>query len=358
MGADSKIEWTHHTFNPWRGCSKVSEGCRNCYAETMSGRNPKVLGEWGPNGTRVVAAENGESGWAAPVRWDEKAKAAGERHRVFCASLADVFEDWTGPVTAANGNPLWWCSGSLSNSPVPAAGLPDGCHLATMADVRWRLWDLIRDTPNLDWLLLTKRPQNVLRFVPHDWAERIYGGFPPNVWLGVSVENQQTADERIPHLLKTPAAVRFLSCEPLLGPVEFSNVTRRSDAVEVLGQRALSGIHWVIVGGESGKGRRELRVEWVRSLVRQCKAVGVPAFVKQLGHTVVDRNDHFGGASDFGTHWPDTLATFAVEHHIHGFREDYQGADCRIQLTDPKGGDPAEWPADLRVREFPTGGPS
>jgi protein gp37 len=131
MGANSKIQWTNHTFNPWRGCSKVSAGCQHCYAEAMSRRNPAVLGEWGPKGTRVVAAE---AMWRQPLKWDRDAQAAGVRARVFCASLADVFED-----------------------------------RADLETPRHELLRLIDSTRSLDWLLLTKRPENVLRLIGQAW---------------------------------------------------------------------------------------------------------------------------------------------------------------------------------------------
>ncbi|MCA1686906.1 MAG: phage Gp37/Gp68 family protein, partial [Planctomycetia bacterium] len=198
MAETTKIAWCHSTFNPWKGCSRISEGCRFCYAETMSRRNPKVLGVWGDGGTRVAA---GEATLRAPFKWDREAGKAGGRRRVFCASLADVFED-----------------------------RPE------LTAYRARLWQTILYTPNLDWLLLTKRPGNVLpalkavhayqkeRALDDDClAEWIGGSYPPpNVWLGVSVEDQGAADERIPRLLETPAAVRFLSVEPLLSPINLS----------------------------------------------------------------------------------------------------------------------------------------
>ncbi len=245
MAETSKIEWTHATFNPWRGCSKVSPGCAKCYAETMSLRNPAVLGKWGDNGTRIIASE---SYWRQPLKWDREAAAAGERRRVFCASLADVFEE-----------------------------------RRELIEPRQRLFELIGQTPNLDWLLLTKRPQVAVDHWPL-WAGFALGGairkhLPidgllrnnlviPNVWLGVSVEDQQRADERIPLLLQTPAAVRFLSVEPLLGPIEFSDV---------------NGIHWIIVGGESGAGARPMHPWWAQSIRDQCQAAGIAFFFKQWG---------------------------------------------------------------------------
>lgn len=171
----------------------------------------------------------------------------------------------------------------------------------------------------------------------------------PNVWLGVSVENQAAADERIPHLLRTPAAVRFLSCEPLLGPVDLRHIrpAQKPEAAmrpvtgEVVEANCLSGdcitslgfgysggptVSWVIVGGESGPGARPCNIEWVRSVVRQCQAAGVPVFVKQLGS-----QPEFGAGEC--VRWADAGPT--------------------QRLRDKKGGDIAEWPADLRVREFP-----
>ena len=305
MAEDSKIQWTTHTMNPWRGCTKVSAGCANCYAETMSGRNPKVLGVWGPNGTRVVASE---AQWRLPPKWDKAAALAGERHRVFCASLADVFEDWRGPMCDASGNRLHrgegWVQGTVISrhwySESPCDDEPE--PLLTMGWVRFRLFDLIEQTPHLDWLLLTKRPENVAEMVPEKWHD----GFPRNVWLGASVENRAEVG-RIDVLRRVPAAVRFLSVEPL---------------VEDLGRLDLSGNHRVIVGGESGRGARPMNVEWVRSLVGQCRAAGVKVFVKQMG-----TNPQFQTAD---MHGPQLLT-----------------------LRDRKGGEVDEFPEDLRVREFP-----
>lgn len=263
MGAETGIEWCHHTFNPWRGCEKVSPGCANCYAETLSKRNPAVLGVWGANGTRAMAAE---SYWRQPVAWNREAKTSGERRRVFCASLADVFED-----------------------------RPD------LVDPRSRLMGLIVDTPNLDWLLLTKRPENVMRLIPgQHW--------PPNVWLGTSVEDQRRADERIPQLVQTPAAVRFLSVEPMLAAIDIARWFVKGHCPEhhfpggfchgpcASDQR----VDWVICGGESGAGARPMRPHWARSLRDQCVAAGVPFFFKQWGEW---------GPYDRGSCCGSTLAT-------------------------------------------------
>ncbi len=279
MGKNSKIEWTHHTFNPWRGCTKVSDGCKHCYAETLSGRNPATLGVWGPTGSRVIAAE---SYWKQPLKWNSEAMNAGERRRVFCASLADVFE---GKDTMPKES---W-------SPVLFA--------------RDRLFHLIDDTPHLDWLLLTKRPENI--------EELAIRSMPDNVWIGTSVESQKTADERIPHLLRVPAAVRFLSCEPLLGPVDLMDVKFPAARMDVLSgtgvaTRGVGGqsipnawcnpVDWVIVGGESGPGARPMHPDWVRELRDQCNSAGVAFHFKQWGEYApmdvlpkpIDENDISG----------------------------------------------------------------
>lgn len=307
MAEDSKIEWTHSTFNPWRGCTKVSAGCANCYAETLSARNPGTLGVWGPKGTRVVASE---AMWREPVKWDRKAKAAGVRHRVFCASLADVFEDWSGPMVDSGGNKLW-ATGSDALPWMPGTGdKPPRREIdpLTMRDVRARLFRLIDATPNLDWLILTKRPQNIVRMMEdHMFGVHDDGrlAIPQNVWVGTSVENQQAADERIPHLLRVPAAVRFLSCEPLLGSVDLTRIWMGDKSGfwnpftgkltcritlnaggEAWGEteEPITGtINWVIVGGESGPGARPMHLDWARSLRDQCKEAGVAFHFKQVG---------------------------------------------------------------------------
>lgn len=254
MAEDSKIAWTDHTFNPWWGCSRVSAGCQHCYAEALAKRWGRA--EWGDHAERVPASE---TTWRLPVKWNREAEAAGHRRRVFCASMSDVFED-----------------------------RPE------LAEHRDRLWSVIDETPSLDWLLLTKRPQNVMRMVPeqwHSWTEEADIGYTPpvpvppewprNVWVGTTVENQAAADDRIPHLLAVPAPVRFLSCEPLLGPV---NLFPPDDPLSWLpGIRSeRRGIDWVIVGGESGPGHRPMDLDWARDLVAQVSTGGLPVFFKQV----------------------------------------------------------------------------
>lgn len=229
MGQNSSIEWTHHTFNPWWGCLKVSPGCEHCYALTLSKRFGHDI--WGPAKT-TSRRTFGEKHWAEPLKWNAEARTNNHRKRVFCASMADVFEDHP-----------------------------------QVYDARLRLFNLIDETPNLDWLLLTKRPENIMGMLD-DWAVH----FPQNIWIGTSCEDQQRADERIPHLLKVPARVRFLSCEPLLGPIKLDPWN---------GGHA--DIHWVIAGGESGPGARPMHPDWARSLRDQCSAAGVAFHFKQWG---------------------------------------------------------------------------
>lgn len=227
MGRNSEIEWTHHTFNPWWGCQRVSAGCRNCYAEAFDRRfGPS---HWGPSAERKVM---GEAYWYQPLRWNRAAELAGQRSRVFCASMADVFE-----------------------------------RRSDLEFRRERLWRLISETPALDWLLLTKRPENIEDMLPVLWLESPQ----PNVWLGTSVEDQRTADERMPSLLGVmrPPVVRFLSMEPLLGPVTLPS--------------SASQIDLVIVGGESGRLARPMHPDWVRSIRDQTQKLGCRFFFKQWG---------------------------------------------------------------------------
>ena len=247
MAKNSKIEWTDHTFNPWIGCTKVSDGCKHCYAETlMDKRYGRV--QWGPQGTRVrTSAAN----WRKPVQWNKQAAAEGRRYKVFCASLADVFED-----------------------------RPE------LVEWRRELLDLIIRTPRLDWLILTKRPENVNRMIEQatGFSEAsMWFHAAPHVWIGTSVENQETADKRIPHLLQIPARVRFLSMEPLLGPVDLNLGNWHTSPAECPAwyDWCNCSIDWVIVGGESGHNARPMHPDWARSLRDQCVAAGVPVFFKQ-----------------------------------------------------------------------------
>lgn len=264
---NSKIEWTDHTFNPWIGCMKVSEGCKNCYAEAMDRRWKG--GHWGPGSSRKPTSA---ANWHQPLKWNKAAGLRGVQEKVFCASMGDVFEE-TDMV------------GALENHDV-------------ITQARIRLFGLIFETPNLIWQLLTKRPHNILNvlkevalYLPHPMLLKWLEGYPPsNVWIGTSVENQEAADERIPHLLQAPAVVRFLSCEPLLGPIALRR--KAIDDKEIIQATLMGqldeysrpverGIDWVIAGGESGHGARPCHPDWFRGLRDQCKAADVPFFFKQ-----------------------------------------------------------------------------
>jgi protein gp37 len=227
MGKSTDISWCDHTFNPWWGCQRVSPGCEHCYAESKAAW--LAPGIWGPpkSSTRRMFSERH---WHDPFRWDDAALAAGERRRVFCASMADVFED----------NPL-------------------------VAEARERLWDVIRITPNLDWLLLTKRPEHIWSMLPP--------GSWHNIWLGTSAETQEYADKRLPLLsrLRDQVPVLFVSVEPQLEQVSLVPWLR-------------SGfVDWVIVGGESGPRHRPFDVEWARLLRDECVATDVAFHYKQFG---------------------------------------------------------------------------
>ncbi len=261
MGENTLIEWCDHSWGPWEGCTKVSQGCKNCYAETRAKRFKTV--EWGAAGLRRRTSENY---WKKLARWNNQTyyecrdcgwrghkvgrvtfpasmptcggcgllRIHRVRPRVFCAPLADVFED-----------------------------KPDQPELES-----WRgdFLSRVEENQDLDHLLLTKRPENVNPMIKRNWWG--WGGLPDNVWIGASIENQETADKRIPELLGILAAVHFLSIEPLLGD---------------LGEIDLAGIDLVIVGGESGPNARPMHLDWVRSIRDQCQAAGVAFFFKQWG---------------------------------------------------------------------------
>jgi protein gp37 len=295
MGENSKIEWTDHTFNPWRGCTKVAAGCANCYAEKQAKRNPGTLGIWGADGTRVLASD---AMWGEPLKWNHAAGEAGVRARVFCASMADVFEDWPGQMTWADGSPA---INRFSEEPY------------RLNDARVELFRLIDATPHLDWLLLTKRPENIRRMAYGLWTEKVPGHVSQNegdgrfwkrrqnVWLGTSIATQEDADKNIPELLKCRdlSPVLFVSAEPLLGQVDLSRLDNgcgehydalRAEVITVGRNRFrtsdTSPLDWLIVGGESGPGARPINLTWARSLRDQCQAAGVPFFFKQWGEWV------------------------------------------------------------------------
>jgi protein gp37 len=232
VAENSKIEWCDHTFNPWVGCQKVSPGCDHCYAEGWAKRSGLV--QWGPHADR---RRTSEANWRKPLKWAKDARGTGKRPKVFCASLADVFD---------NQVPEEW---------------------------RADLWALIYKTPELDWLLLTKRPENIAKMCPanndvaNEVRKRIGIDYWPwrNVWLGTTAEDQHHYDRRLPILKQTQAVVHFISYEPAIGPI--SIVWGKPD--------------WLICGGESGGGARPMDLAWAREARDQCAASGIAYFFKQ-----------------------------------------------------------------------------
>lgn len=279
MSAGTKIEWTDATWNPIRGCSRVSEGCRNCYAERQAAR----FSGKGQAYEGLVRIANGHPQWTGkvefverhlmdPLRWKEP-------KRIFVNSMSDLFHE------------------GVSN------------------DWLQRIFQVMAKAQQHVFQVLTKRPERMRSYM-HDWrpVERVF----PNVWLGVSVEDQKTADERIPLLLQTPAALRWVSAEPLLGDIQLPEEAFVCPANEP--HQICPCLDWVVVGGESGPGARPMDIEWARSIVAQCEERSVSVFVKQLG-----RNPYITVGEN------------------------------SVKLRDPKGGDWSEWPQDLRIREYPEG---
>ena len=399
MSATS-IEWTDRSWNPTSGCTKVSQGCKHCYAEVMAKRTfgrlyPQVPADPLPDHvSKAVSIEYGDELAHALT------EAAGMRARRFTDVQvhADRLE-----------RPLRW----RKPCRVFVNSMSDLFHEDVPDEFIDRVFAVMALCPQHTFQVLTKRPARMRAYLTEirrqgviDAGEKMKPSRPPahwyyvsdwsmrtcpwplrNVWLGVSVEDQATADERIPLLLQTPAALRFVSYEPALGPVDFTSIDWFGGAlkhrVDVLrrgywcaegwiglGPAAqlgeprggftnhsdMAGLDWLIVGGESGPKARRCDVAWIRSVVAHCKAAEVPVFVKQLGANVIDRNDA-GFTGDFdgsGRAWPEQHAIDdRIEQDIDGTRDGYQGAAVRIHCRDRKGADPAEWPKVLRVRQWP-----
>ncbi len=319
---DSHIQWTNHTFNPWEGCTKVSPGCLNCYAEARNVRFSAGK-NWGKGAPR---RRTSVSNWKEPVKWNQMT-GMGE-----CVGCGKQFA----PIVRAQLHDAYKvcdCGDSITYSRprVFCASLAD--WLDDEVPIEWLtdLLKLIHETPNLDWLLLTKRPGNWRDRIFAAWRDirsRLSGNWqldmwveewlenspPANIWIGTTVEDQQRADERIPALLKIPARVRFLSCEPLLEKISLTHGFKDGPQAFPLGM----GIQWIICGGESGSGARVFDVDWARSLRDQCSAAGVPFFMKQMGQNVMGRE-----------------------------------MDKWVTRLTKKSGDAQEWPEELRVRQFP-----
>jgi len=356
---NTTIEWTDFSANPIKfrdasgrvvwGCVHASPGCQHCYAETLATR----YGKGGPFNVPTMAGLTPFLDEAELHKMLTSKRISGRDvsgSRCFVGDMTDIFGPW----------------------------VPD-----EMLD---KLFAVFALRPDVMWQVLTKRAERMRQYMTTGsstqgmqgrWGALIDASFDlerdgvigsfmrdgsgkwwplRNVHLGVSCEDQALANERIPHLLQTPAAVRFVSAEPLLGPIRFAAVPGFNRAGSA-GVELLRNV-WVIVGGESGPQARPCYVAWVRSLVEQCRSAGVPAFVKQLGSNVRDLNDA-GWDGIEPTEWPaDIAANDCIEHDPDGSRDGYQGAPVRVRLVSRKGGDPSEWPEDLRVREFPSGGGS
>jgi len=307
MAENSGIQWTDHTFNPWSGCEKIVPECANCYAAVNY--SVKMRGvEWGSEkqgGNRKVAAA---STWRDPDKWNRQAEAAGSRQRVFCASLADIGEDWRGPMLNSKGERLYCYDDYIRTE--GDVRVRDLYEPATMDDVRDKmLWPKIRATTWLDWMMLSKRPERFPAILPP--------GFWPNVWLGTSAGCQASVERFLPELvaMRGRVPVLFLSCEPLLERV-------------VIDPELLELLDLVIIGGESGPKSRDCDVSWIRELITQCKRYQVCVFVKQLGARAFELAGKDGNKANG---W--MIRPGGVKH--------------------PKGGDLSEWPEDLQVRELP-----
>lgn len=255
MGRDTKIEWTNHTVNFWWGCQKVSPGCQHCYAETFSKRVGRDI--WGP--PQTTERWRTKAPWKDCIKWDKQAKADGIRRKVFCQSMSDFFED----------------------------------HLQ-VEPWRQEAFKILESFESLDVQLLTKRPENVLQMVPAHWLK----SWPGHIWMGTTAEDQEYYNKRLPELLKIPAPIHFLSCEPLLGPIDLywckwcgrfgaHDCETGYSWTETEAQDQV-GIDWVITGGESGHSARACHPDWVRSLRDQCQAALLPFFHKQWGEFVPD----------------------------------------------------------------------
>lgn len=311
MGQDSAIQWTHHTANPWLGCQKVSPECDNCYAERGSARLAAQHGLKLWDGDRYFAKDV----WKAAEKWNRRAEEAGERHRVFCASYSDVFED-----------------------------------REDLVGPRERLFCLIEATPHLDWLLLTKRPEHIGRLARATGKDHV---LTRNVWLGTTVGLESSLVRAESLACAPPAVHKFLSMEPLLGPVHV--------------RRVLHAVDWVIVGGESGPQARPMNLDWVRNIQAACKDRGVAFFMKQLGHRVLGDPPAAWSLKVGSEHQEQYSVKRWILEGGHEYVPPIVGASangrpptpwCAAKAIgwvphDSHGGDMQEWPKDLRVREFP-----
>ena len=331
---DTTIQWTDKTWNPVTGCTKVSAGCANCYAERLF---PRAYGK----DRKFTDVQFHPERLDQPLRWRKP-------RRVFVNSMSDLFHENVADysvdlVFAAMAAASWHTFQVLTKR---AERMRDYC---TSAATVGRIVEILA--------YLEANVKGVGGFKAFHKNDGLTGVSFNNIWLGVSVEDQKTADERIPLLLATPAAVRWVSAEPLLGPINFDS-THGSDPCSsnflsgIEGERIYDGekcaLDWVVVGGESGPRKvRGFNLEWARSVIGQCKEAGVPVFVKQLGRYPYEVA-YPAEVTDAEAHrWMRDQWTHVVSESGEQWNRDWG------RRTDPKGGDPSEWPEDLRVREFP-----
>jgi len=371
--ADTSIEWTDKTWNPTTGCTRVSEGCRNCYAFQLHDMRhaahkagKSVPAQYAKPFKELQMFEDRLSD---PMGWRKPAL-------VFVNSMSDLFhkdvpELFIDSVFAAMVLAEWHTYQILTKRPERMAD-----YFADEAYRRRRIGKAVglvapngpkwRKARKVGEMAVTSPARR-----PGGHPQRMAFALAANVWLGTSMENQKAADERIPHLLRVPAAVRFLSCEPLLDEVILHKYLAQCECGHGHGFTACPNtggvaqtchlcdcrqikpkIGWVIVGGESGPDSREFRVGWMRSLIRQCKAVGVPVFCKQLGQrpsSTLPDGEAWPGGNGLWNSQPPGDRIGRVTFSGDGFGNYFVGG-----LKDKKGGNMAEWPDDLRVREFPT----
>lgn len=359
MSQATSIEWCDHSVNPIRAkhrptnklghyCEKISSGCANCYASTLQSRfqMPTFGGVRKDGVPKDIEVYLSDAALESVLRRRKPTK-------FFWCDMTDMFGPWV---------PFEWIDKCfavmaltpqhthqvLTKRPERMAAYFDRLRTMTNGAAFCRIAEVIQSLP-MEW---RKQRNGMLRETANEWPI-------PGVWLGTSCENQQAADERIPHLLKCPAHVRFISAEPLLGPIDFSKIVNGAEQYQPLHGNRMNvfsdrepqhhpRIHWVIAGGESGKGARPCNVAWIRSIVEQCKVAGVACFAKQLG-------------ANFG--WEQSPPpTITYPGGVKKPTPPPPGCNWetpgwhRLKLRDPKGGDMAEWPEDLRVREFPKAG--
>lgn len=364
MADGTAIEWSDASWNPIAGCDLVSAGCTNCYAMKMAARL-EAMGQAKYAGlTRKV---KGRPVWTGKIAWDEVALLAPlswtKPRKIFLASMSDIFHPG---VTDAQLDMIFAVMALTPHHTYMVLTKRPDRQRVYLSDPHMpsRVARAVLDMALADPVLFRRKPWPTRSIGDSDAPDDVTVDFPlPNVWAGTSVEDQSTANERIPLLLDTPAAVRWISAEPLLEEVDLTKIADARGFASVLEPAEINGgtgqaiaarpaLDLVVPGGESGPRARPTWVPAIRSIVRQCREAGVPVFVKQMGSNVRDRNDAgFEGCG--ATEWHLTDEVAQIEHNPNGHQEEWQGAEIRIRLKSPKGGDMAEWPEDLRVREYP-----